>query len=410
MPVFYNLGIRFYGLGVRIASISNPKAKKWVAGRKGIFEQLKKVSCDNLAWFHCASLGEYEQGKPVMEELKNLHPEIKLLVTFFSPSGFEVRKNDPLIDYVFYLPLDTPKNARKFIDLIKPKVAVFVKYEFWLNYILQLQKKAIPTYFISAIFRPNHHLFKLSGKAQLAALQNVNHIFVQEEFSMKILLAAGFKNVTVSGDTRLDRVYNTAQTAEALSIIEKFKGNSKILIAGSSWPEEEKLLAPYINNTSSELKFIIAPHDISENHVRQIIEQIKVPVLRYSQAKSGDTVPYKVLLIDNIGLLARLYRYGDLALVGGGFSGSLHNILEPAAFGMPIMFGPQHSKFPEAQQLITNGGAVVVTNAAELKKQIEFFLNDETIWRMASEMSKHFVHSNRGATGKIVKSLTKHFN
>lgn len=409
MSFLYDLGIRAYRLGVGIASISNPKAKAWIEGRRDVFTKLREAldGKEHVVWFHCASLGEYEQGKPVMELLKEKDPSIFLLVTFFSPSGYEIRKDDPLIDHVCYMPLDTRSNATRFVGIARPKLAVFVKYEFWLNHINRLLTHRIPTYFISAIFRPDQHLFSWKGKQQLEALKKVDHIFLQEERSLHILKEHGFANCSIAGDTRFDRVFKTYRETESLDVIESFKGDSRLLIAGSSWPAEESILIPYINS-GVVMKFIIAPHDIHEDHITAIMDQLTVPAIRYSEM--NDASDHQVLVIDNIGLLARAYKYGDIAFIGGGFSGSLHNILEAATFGMPVLFGPKHDKFPEAAALVDQGGAFVVSNAEEWNKRMEFLLEDPMVLQLAGEMSRNFVLTNKGATETIVKALTSHLN
>lgn len=412
MTWLYNMGISLYRFGIGVASLSNSKAKKWIAGRKNLLVHIERsvTGTENPIWFHCASLGEFEQGKPVIEAIMNRHPGHQLVVTFFSPSGYDVRKDYELADHVFYLPLDKKRNATRFLNAVKPKMAVFVKYEFWYHFLSQLQQRQIPTFAISAHFRKDQHYFKWFGKKQLEVLKKLNHIFVQDPNSLQLLQQHGFNNASVSGDTRFDRVYDTAQAAEQLALVEEFKNGNKLFVAGSCWPPEEKLLGPFVNAKPMGMKFVYAPHDVSTNHVNQIMESISVPAIKYSEAKTGELDDYRVLVIDNIGLLARLYLHADIAFVGGGFDKGLHNILEPATFGMPVLFGPNHSTHPEAGELIEQGGAFVVSTTLELTDRIKFLESDPMLWQMASHMSQNYILKNRGATETIMKTLTSYLN
>jgi 3-deoxy-D-manno-octulosonic-acid transferase len=404
MKLIYQISILGYSYLIRIASLFNPKAKLWVDGRKNIFKQIQSQvnPTDNIAWFHCASLGEFEQGKPVIEAYKAKHPTTTILITFFSPSGYELRKNYEGADYVFYLPIDTKSNAKKFIEIIHPSVAFFVKYEFWHFYLEQLYQQKTPTYLISGVFRNDQLFFKWYGAWHKKMLHYFTHFFVQNSESETLLKKIGFNNTTVSGDTRFDRVYENSLNTIKLPIVEAFKNNQSIIIGGSSWQTEEKILANYFLSNKSNFKLIIAPHDISENHIKQIESLFKGKCIRYSKANEQNVVNENVLIIDNIGILANTYQYTDIAFIGGGFTGALHNILEPTSFGNAILFGLKHQKFHEAQDLINNGGAFTIKNKIDL---------DETIIKISSQIefiktqNLNFIINNKGATNLILNKL-----
>ncbi|MFA6275758.1 MAG: glycosyltransferase N-terminal domain-containing protein [Pedobacter sp.] len=410
----YTIGIVIYGLVLRLASLFNAKAKLFVAGRKNIFQKIQQKinSNDNPIWFHFASLGEFEQGRPVLEKLKANDPSQKIVVTFFSPSGYEIRKNYALAD-VFYLPLDTSSNAKKFINSINPKFAVFTKYEFWYHYFNELHEKQIPLYLISGIFRPNQVFFKWYGSFYRGILKLVTHFFVQNEESVSLLKSIGINHVSLSGDTRFDRVYENALQPKKLSEIENFLGNSPTFIAGSTWPEDEKLLVSLIEKYP-DWKFIIAPHEIGQSHIEEIEslfpKAIKFSNLNIMISEIHDISPeaaytldssHKILIIDNIGLLSSLYQYAKVAYIGGGFGAGIHNTLEAAAFGLPVIFGPKYDKFQEAKDLITIGAAKSVTTSNELIRAFEFFKSNE----MASADAKKYVEQKKGATEMIVKAI-----
>ena len=418
MTLLYNIAISLYHFAIILASFFNEKAKKWVEGRKNIFQSIEEKinrksqnSEISTIWFHCASLGEFEQGRPLMEKLKNLSfpngEKIKIFLTFFSPSGYEIKKNYPIADHIFYLPLDSRGNAEKFISIVKPSIAIFVKYEIWFHYMNELKKRNIPSYLISAAFRNDHHYFKWYGSWFRGMLEMFTHIFVQDENSKTLLEKINVNKVTVSGDTRFDRVYETAKQAEEISLIARFRGQKRVFIAGSTWPEDEKLISG-ITFSKYNLKVIIAPHEIHESHINLIIHSFShLKTLRFSQANEKNIPDADVLIMDNIGLLSRLYRYGDMAYVGGAFGRSLHNILEPSAFGLPVLFGPDYHKNWEAAALIDRGGAFSIGSSEELENKINFLLQDEMILKIASEMSRNFVRSNTGATGKIIEVIGK---
>lgn len=413
MQRLYSIGIFLYGLSIKIASVFNHKAALWVKGRIRIFEQLstalEKSSLDRhnrkLAWFHCASLGEFEQGRPVMEAFRKIHPEYIILLTFFSPSGYEIRKAYTGADLVFYLPLDTRKNAARFIGLVKPDVAFFVKYEFWFNFLELLHEKKIKTFLISAIFRGDQHFFKWYGSWSRSILRDFTHIFVQNNYSHELLSFVGVENVTVSGDTRLDRVADIAADIKEFPLIKAFARNSMVLIAGSTWPPDEELLVKYLKTNKYQVKTIIAPHEIEEAKIRTLIEKLGLRAGRYSQANPQNILTWEVLIIDSIGMLAHLYNYGTIAYIGGGFGEGIHNILEAAVFGLPVIFGPNYAKFHEALELLEREGAFPVENYADFEKVLNNLLDDPELLAFASETCKLFIDSRTGATRIIMKEV-----
>lgn len=352
----------------------------------------------NCIWFHCASLGEFEMARPLIERLKKEKPNQKILITFFSPSGFEIKKNYDKADLILYLPLDTRKNAKDFIQLFQPSLAVFVKYEIWLNYLNQIKNNGIKSILISATFNKDQRFFKWNGKIFRDGLKIFNTIYVQNENSKKILSTIQIKSI-VAGDTRYDQVNANLQNKKNLPLLEKWVGNNKVIIAGSSWEPEEKLLIPFVNKKTEGIKIIIAPHDISSPHIHQIKSKITVPFSLYSQLK--ESTISNVLIIDNIGLLSSIYQYGNIAIIGGGFSGKLHNILEAATFGLPILFGPKHNKFQEANDFICENAAFVFTNENELNNHLNKLISDEGYCKESGNQSRKIVERNLGASGKI---------
>ena len=397
MHFLYNIGVRLYGAGIRIASLFLPKAQKWITGRKNWISQLPEVDQKEVIWFHCASLGEFDQGLPLMNKIKAEQPTIFLLVTFFSPSGFEhYHKREHQADFVYYLPLDTPSNARKFIAHFKPAKSFFVKYEFWGNYILEAKKSGSNIYNVSGIFRPNQRFFKWHGGFFRNILQQFDHFFVQNESSQQLLSSIKIANVTITGDSRFDRVIENRDKAKENTLIQRFQGNDELVIVGSSWPADEAILTPWINQ--SDRKVLIAPHQVDDKHVEQIASAISRKSKRYSQLTESSDMNFEVLILDTIGHLASAYKYGTVAYVGGGFSGSLHNILEPAVFGLPVIFGPKHSRFPEAQAFIDGGFGFSV----QTTPQFESAFN--TITRSIDSIAqkeRSFVEANAGASEKI---------
>ena len=407
MRWLYNLGIFGYYLLVRIVSVRNEKARKWLEGRKDIYKRLSEtiIPGEPILWFHASSLGEFEQGRPVIEAIRTRWPEYKILLTFFSPSGYELRKNYPYADYIFYLPLDTKKNATRFIDIVRPKMVFFIKYEFWYHFLTQLKAEGIPTYIFSALFRPSQIFFKPWGKWYLSAISTYEHIFVQNQESFDLLHQFGFTNVSISGDTRLDRVGQIADAAPRLEKLEFFCGNQKAIIAGSTWKEDEDLFIPYVNNSPSGLKFVIAPHEVTPQSIERICSSLAKKYVFYSTGSQEELAQADVLIADGYGYLNSIYRYGMLAYVGGGFNSGIHSILEPAVFGLPVIFGPDYHKFQEAFDMLNLGAACSITDGEQLEGVIEDFrLNPEKLLS-ASNIARSYVNRNRGASKEIVKYL-----
>lgn len=402
----YNLGIHLLRFGIWLVSPYHAKARLFVNGRQGIFERMQAgidKSTAPLIWIHCASLGEFEQGRPVMDAFRQEYPGHRILLTFFSPSGYEVRKNYPGADLVDYLPLDTPSNARKWVRVTKPKLAVFIKYEFWLNYTKELRNAGVPLVSVSSIFRPNQIFFRSYGYLFRAILRNFDHLFVQDAASGKLLSSIGVTNVTVAGDTRFDRVNALIKAAERIPVVESFKGSDIVLVAGSTWPEDLEVLIPFINESVAH-KFIIAPHEITEDTLASIEKSIEGNVIRFSNAaRTSDLETYKVLLIDNIGLLSRLYRYSEFAYVGGAFGKGLHNILEAACYGVPVFFGNRnYHKFKEAHELMMRGGAFEINDFSDFREKFGSVSLPEN-FLLACEVTRGYVQENLGATEKVLR-------
>jgi len=373
-------------------------------GQHQAFALLKeKIEPDTrYVWFHAASLGEFEQGRPVIEQLKREKPETKILLTFFSPSGYEIRKNYAGADIVSYLPLDVPGNAWYFVNLVKPSKAIFIKYEFWPNYLLALQAENIPVVSISAIFRPEQVFFKDYGKWYKKLLLTFQHIFVQDKFSKELLQAHGINNVTVAGDTRFDRVYDLYQQAKQLPLIEEFvKGAERVIVAGSSWPKDEELLVQYLR-LHPDVKLIMAPHEVHNSHIAEISKLLDGKFVRYSDATAENVKSTNCLVVDIIGILSSIYRYANVTYIGGGFGVGIHNTLEAAVYGLPVVFGTNYQKFREARELIAIGGAFSISNYVTLEAQFDLLLKDNNAGKIAGE----YVKSNTGATEMILKVLT----
>jgi 3-deoxy-D-manno-octulosonic-acid transferase len=408
MNVLYNLSIFFYSILIRLALPFNTKAGQIWKGRQRVFAELpKKIKHDRpIIWVHCASLGEFEQGRPLIEAIKKQHPEYQIFLTFFSPSGYEIRKYFELADYIYYLPADTKSNARKLIELVNPEIVFFVKYEFWFHYIQELKKRNIPLYLVSAIFRENQLFFKNSpwGKWYRKMLFGFKHFFVQDEQSVELLGRIGFRNVTKAGDTRFDRVAMIARNAKDIPLVEKFKGNQQLLVAGSTWKPDEELLIEYIHS-HPEIKFIIAPHETKRRNIDRLISQLKTPVICYTEATEESVMNKQVLLVDTIGLLSSVYRYADLAYIGGGFGVGIHNTLEAAIFGMPIVFGPNYLKFNEATTMVKLGVAYPVNDYSELKTILEPLLSDTEKREKIASACISFTQQNLGATQTIISKV-----
>lgn len=411
MSLLYNFFILLFSFAVRVASPFNLKARQWVSGRKDIFKKIRAAidQDEKIIWFHCASLGEFEQGRPVIEKIKSTFSNYKILLTFFSPSGYEVRKNFSQADYVFYLPADTPSNAMKFVEITKPSLVFFIKYEFWFNYINVLSENKIPLFVVSAIFRPSQHFFKPWGYWSIKQLQKITHFFVQNEESVELLNKAGIYHVEISGDTRFDRVIRLAEEPWENILISQFVQHNICLVAGSTWPADEDILKEMMKMAKSDFKLIIAPHVVSHEHLIEIIEKFKAfnPVL-FSDTKKLSDVHCRVLIIDSIGTLAYLYRYARIAYVGGGFGAGIHNVLEAATYGLPVIFGPNYKKFNEAVQLAGQGGGFPVQNANDTIRIFNTLMHNEDAYQKASVIAKNYVKLNGGATSKVISKAREY--
>jgi 3-deoxy-D-manno-octulosonic-acid transferase len=390
-------------------ALFHPKVKLFVNGRKKTFNHLQKAihQTDTVIWIHVASLGEYEQGLPVIKKIKNTYVDHKILVTFFSPSGYEIKKNAGDVDIVVYLPLDTQKNVARFLRLTHPKLAIFVKYEIWPNYLKALAHKNIPTLLISALFKSNQIYFRPYGGFMREALRTFTHFFVQDEKSKTLLESIGFINCTVSGDTRFDRVSEILGQDNSLSFMERFKGSSICFVAGSTWPEDEAILVDFINCAPTTLKYVLAPHTIKSNHVQNLQKNIQKKSCLYSKLEPIDVAQCEVLIIDTIGLLTKIYSYADIAYVGGGFVTGLHNTLEPATFGIPVIIGPNYGNFKEAIELVANQGIQVVRSKDDFTLVMDRFLNEPQFRARTGEINRTYVAENKGASVQIMEYIRK---
>lgn len=412
MRYLYNILIYLASGFIRILSVFNKKMKSFIQNRKNTFQILeeKLPASDKVIWFHCASLGEFEQGVPIIEGVRRDFPEHKILISFFSPSGFEIRKNTPLADAVVYLPLDTASNAKKFIEKAHPDMVFFVKYEFWPNFLFELKKKDIPTYLISGLFRESQIFFKSHGRFMRKALMAFDHFFVQNNESKTLLEQIGFKNVDISGDTRFDRVFNQLEMDNRLDFAEEFKNDQTCIVFGSTWPEDEDLFLDFLNSSSNDLKFIIAPHKIEKEKIEKLKSKIQKKTLLHSELEKVDLSEYQVLIIDCIGILGKLYSYADISFVGGaaGKTG-LHNILEPATFGVPIVIGKNHENFPEAEELQQKGGLFSVKTPEECTAILQRLTRNVSFRIKSGEHSEQFILENKGATSLILDFLRSRF-
>ena len=424
----YNIIIYIYLFGIAIASLFNKKVKKlWQGERQALSILRSKVKPDDkYVWFHAASLGEFEQGRPIMERLRKEHPEYKILLTFFSPSGYEVRKNYEGADIICYLPIDTPFNARRFLRTVRPVMAFFIKYEFWYNYLHILKHRGIPAYSVSSIFRDGQIFFRWYGKQYGKVLKCFTHFFVQNEKSRELLASIGITDVSISGDTRFDRVLEIKELAKKLEIVEAFVGSfrsvgvqecrstdnslasnsstKKIFVAGSSWQPDEEIFIKYFNE-HPDWKLIIAPHVIGDSHLQQIIKQLDMPVVRYTQTTPEEARNARCLIIDCFGLLSSIYNYGTVSYVGGGFGVGIHNVLEAAVWNIPVIFGPNNARFAEAQALKANGGGIEITDYDSFAAVMNGFIADEASLQKAGEAAGQYVKQNAGATDVVVKGV-----
>lgn len=408
MRILYSIGIYIYAALIQAAALFIPKAHLATQGRKHWTSKLKKAVSNShspVIWMHCSSLGEYEQGKPLLLALKQQYPQHRLLLTFFSPSGYEIRKDNAVADMVFYLPMDTPSNAKTFIQIAQPHLAVFVKYEFWYNYLKQLIDNKIPTVFVSAIFRPQQYFFKWYGGWFRKHLQGVQHIFVQNNNSLSLLKSIGIDAASKAGDTRFDSVAAIAQQQKETPIVAKFKGNNKLLLAGSSWPTDEQYLLD-IAKAFPDFKLLIAPHEIHASHIKAIQQLFaEMPVSLYTQATADNIAKSRVLILDTMGMLSSLYRYANYTWIGGGFGKGIHNTLEAAVFGMPIFFGPKYEKFDEAKALVRHGIATSIDNADAAIQRIKSLEADNASYQDIKTKAQRYVQSNLGSVETILKQL-----
>jgi 3-deoxy-D-manno-octulosonic-acid transferase len=408
MWIIYFLLVSFYGLAIRIASIFNPKAKLWVKGRS---EQKQKIRSlrkndEKRIWFHCASLGEFEQGRPVIEAVRKDYPNYKIVLTFFSPSGYEVKKDDPIADYVFYLPLDSPANAKSFIRSVNPTLVFFVKYEFWYFYGKELQKRKIPYFCISAIFRSKQIFFQpFIGEFFRKILLRFTHIFVQDQESLSLLYKLRVARVTVSGDTRFDRVYQNSLSGIDLPLIKSFVENKKTIVFGSTWAKDESVFVNFINDKKNDFKFIIAQHEISKEGILNLRKQIVKSTVTYSDLSPANNFNADVLIIDSIGILSRIYAYANYAYIGGGFGAGIHNILEAAVYGLPIFIGPNFSKFKEAVDLVKSNSAFVINQTSDLQLAITRIEADLEEYKRIAATNKKYVESRKGSTEVVIGYL-----
>lgn len=418
--ILYTIGLRLYFITIYIASLFNQKASQWINGRKN----QKLIRIDSSIWFHFASLGEFEQGRPILEAIRALYPQEKIVISFFSPSGYEIRKSTPLADFVYYLPLDTAKNATQFIDAIQPAMAIFTKYEYWYHFFKEAHTRQVPLYIISGIFRPKQVFFKWYGGLHRKILSFVSHFFLQDEASKRLLQSIGITNATVSGDTRFDRVWANAQYSKEIPGIAEFINGQKVFIAGSTWPQDEALLAT-LPELYPDWKFIFAPHEIGEARINNLINllpagsaikyseliqnskfkiQNQEPTTRYSKLKTQNSKP-SVLVIDNIGMLSSLYAYGNIAYIGGGFGVGIHNTLEAAAFGLPVIFGPNYQKFNEARELIALKAGFSISDGSQLKGIVDTLVNDEAFYNITGKKAGDYVKEHIGATQMILDHI-----
>ena len=410
MLFLYNLIVQIAGFLLKIIAFFSPKIKLFIEGRKVVSPTLEQKikSSDKTIWFHAASLGEYEQGLPVIEKIKEKFPLHKIVLTFFSPSGYEVRKNNTVADVTVYLPLDTKKNAKDFLSLVHPEMAFFIKYEYWLNYLSELEKQKVPTYLISGVFRENQMFFKWYGGFYRKALETFTYFFVQNESSKKLLQRLGKANVAISGDTRFDRVAAILEKDNSLDFISQFKSDTLTIIVGSSWPKDESLLIDFINSNTYNIKFIIAPHNIKEEQIQNLKNSIRRNTVLYSEKESQTLADFDVFIIDTVGILTKIYSYADIAYVGGGFGNpGVHNLLEPATFGVPIVIGPNYSHFAEATALVNSGGCISISNETTLNEAFENLIRNEDIRHEKGHICSTFVQMNKGATNVIMKIISK---
>ncbi|WP_418510712.1 3-deoxy-D-manno-octulosonic acid transferase [Corallibacter sp.] len=411
MGIFYNFTIYLAQFVLRVLSLFNAKIKLGVRGRKETFQKLKNTiqKNDKTLWFHCASLGEYEQGLPVFRALKSQYPKHKIVLTFFSPSGYEIRKNTDVADIVVYLPLDSKHNAKHFLNMVNPELTIFVKYDIWPNYLKEVKKRNLKAILISALFRKDQSFFKFYGKGMREALFAFEHIFTQDNSSKELLESIHYNSVTISGDTRFDRVYNQLKIDNTLDFVNTFKQNKLCVVAGSTWPEDENLLIDFINNHQNDnVKFIIAPHNIKSNQISKLKNSLNKKTILFSEKDSNDLSQYHVLIIDTIGLLSKIYSYANIAYVGGAIGNTgLHNTLEPAVFGVPIIIGNHYEKFPEAKSMIKNQGMFSISDKKTLNLTLQELLSNSEKRTKSGALNLEYIKKNKGAVIQIIDFLRK---
>ncbi len=407
MYFLYNLALLVISFTLKIIALFHSKISLFVKGRKATFSILEKniSQQDNVIWIHTASLGEFEQGLPVIEQIRKHFHSYKILITFFSPSGYEIKKDTTAADVVCYLPLDSKKNAEKFVKQVHPKIAIFVKYEIWPNYLRALEKNLIPTILISAIFKKEQIYFKWYGGFMRKALCKIDHFFVQNKTSEVLLRDIGLKHITIAGDTRFDRVNEIKERDNSLKFMKDFKGEKLCFISGSSWPEDEKLIVRYINTTSLAVKFVIAPHNIKNDHIEALRKSISRKTILFSEHQGQDLKDFDVLIVDHIGLLTKIYSYADIAYVGGGFATGLHNTLEPAVFGIPVIIGPKFSGFKEAEELVAQNGCLSINSYIDFENTVDRFVSDNEFRKATGEINKSYIQKNKGASIQIIGHL-----
>ena len=408
MSPFYTLAIRVFGLLAWVAARFRRPARLWVEGRRGWYRSLREDirGKENVVWFHAASLGEFEQGRPIIERVREEYPDHPILLTFFSPSGYEVRKNFDKVDCVHYLPLDTPGNARKFLDVVQPKIAVFIRYEYWYNFLRAMFRRHIPVIMVSSIFREDQIFFKPYGEWFRKALRRVSHFFVQNQESLALLESIGVENKDLSGDTRFDRVWDAAQDKREFPLVERFLAGGTCLMAGSTWPFDDRLLKEIVP-AFPDLKFVIVPHHVDEANIRRITDLFEGEVALYTRGEDQELENRQILVVDTIGILTYLYRVADLTYIGDGFGAGIHSIMEPAAFGMPIFFGPNYHNFQEAVDLVERKGVFAVKDQKELVEGIRRFADDERARQAVGRICREYIQEKRGATDRVMIGLRK---
>jgi len=408
LPTLYAIGIFLYGAAIRLAALFLPKARLWVEGRRNweqrLVQEVRAKRRGRLVWFHSASLGEFEQGRPLIEAVRREHPDLTLLLTFYSPEGYESRKDYPDVDLTGYLPLDTRRNAARFLDIVQPEMAIFIKYEYWHCFMREMFRRGIPVFMASARFRRKQHFFRFYGRWALATLRGIRHFFLQDEESARILERAGIRNTSVCGDTRVDRVWKAVREEKSFPQVEAFLGGRPCLMGGSTWPPDERILQRMLNVLPG-WKFVIVPHEIDEGNIRRVLELFGEDSVRYTRADPADIANHRVLVMDTMGMLTYLYRYAQLTYVGCGFGDSIHSILEPAAFGMPIFFGPNYKGFREAVDLVTLKGAFSIRSAEELEPLLLRFASREDERERAGEICRRYIERSVGATDKVLTGL-----